>query len=114
MLLLGWILCTAIALWTLPAITALWRNQLTPAKLNPVVPDPHSQSKISVSVIVPARNEEGQIEKALRTILRSQHIQLQVIAVNDRSTDSTGELMEKVARDDSRLSVIHIEEDPVG
>src|SRR5271170_509907 len=49
-----------------------------------------------VSIIVPARNEEEDIESSLRTLLALDYDNYEVIAVNDRSTDRTGEIMEKV------------------
>ena len=52
-----------------------------------------------VSIIVPARNEERTIEQALRTLLALDYDNYEVIAVNDRSTDRTGEIMERIARD---------------
>jgi glycosyltransferase involved in cell wall biosynthesis len=51
-----------------------------------------------VSIIVPARNEEDSIEQALRTLLALDYDNYEVIAVNDRSTDRTGEIMEQIAR----------------
>src|SRR4030088_3389423 len=51
-----------------------------------------------VSIIVPGRNEEETIEQALGTLLALDYENYEVIAVNDRSTDSTGEIMERVAR----------------
>jgi len=51
-----------------------------------------------VSIIVPARNEEETIEQALGTLLAIDYDNYEVIAVNDRSTDSTGEIMERVAQ----------------
>ena len=50
-----------------------------------------------VSIIVPARNEEETIEQALETLLALDYDNYEVIAVNDRSTDSTGEIMERIA-----------------
>jgi glycosyltransferase involved in cell wall biosynthesis len=50
-----------------------------------------------VSIIVPARNEEAEIENALRSLLALDYDNFEVIAVNDRSTDRTGEIMERVA-----------------
>jgi glycosyltransferase involved in cell wall biosynthesis len=50
-----------------------------------------------VSIIVPARNEEETIEQALHTLLALDYDNYEVIAVNDRSTDRTGEIMERVA-----------------
>jgi glycosyltransferase involved in cell wall biosynthesis len=55
----------------------------------------------SVSIIVPARNEEATIEQALRTLLALDYDNYEVIAVNDRSTDWTGDIMERVARSHS-------------
>src|SRR3984957_10074710 len=63
-----------------------------------------------VSVIVPARNEEEAIEQSLNTLLALDYDNYEVIAVNDRSTDRTGEIIEKVAASPGalgRLRVIH-------
>jgi glycosyltransferase involved in cell wall biosynthesis len=60
---------------------------------NPVSPAGNPR----VSIIVPARNEEESIEKALNTLLVLDYDNYEVIAVNDRSTDSTGEIMERLA-----------------
>ncbi len=51
-----------------------------------------------VSIIVPARNEEASIEQALRALLALDYANYEVIAVNDRSTDRTGEIMERVSQ----------------
>jgi cellulose synthase/poly-beta-1,6-N-acetylglucosamine synthase-like glycosyltransferase len=60
---------------------------------NPVSPAGNPR----VSIIVPARNEEEVIEQALNTLLALDYDNFEVIAVNDRSTDSTGEIMERMA-----------------
>jgi glycosyltransferase involved in cell wall biosynthesis len=62
---------------------------------NPVKPGGNPR----VSIIVPARNEEETIEQALNTLLALDYDNYEVIAVNDRSTDRTGEIMERVARE---------------
>src|ERR1700756_5412244 len=70
-----------------------------------------------VSIIVPARNEEEDIEQGLSGLLGLDYENYEVIAVNDRSTDRTGEIMEKVAASPAaqgRLRVIHISELPSG
>src|ERR1700730_11289428 len=51
-----------------------------------------------VSIIVPARNEERDIEQSLTRLLELDYDNYEVIAVNDRSTDRTGEIMEAVAK----------------
>jgi len=60
---------------------------------NPVSPAGNPR----VSIIVPARNEEESIEQALTALLALDYDNYEVIAVNDRSTDSTGAIMERVA-----------------
>ena len=62
---------------------------------------------IKISVVIPARNEEYDIEPALRSVLRQEGVELEVIVVNDHSTDRTGELVENVMRSDSRVTVVH-------
>ena len=68
-----------------------------------------------VSIIVPARNEEEHIAPALAALLRLDYDNYEVIAVNDRSTDRTGEAMDRIASTpeaSGRLRVIHITELP--
>jgi glycosyltransferase involved in cell wall biosynthesis len=72
-----------------------------------------------VSIVVPARNEEQDIEQSLTRLLELDYDNYEVIAVNDRSTDRTGEIMERVASRfhaevSGRLRVIHHQELPPG
>jgi glycosyltransferase involved in cell wall biosynthesis len=69
-----------------------------------------------VSVVVPARNEETDIEATLTRLLTLDYDNYEVIAVDDRSTDRTGEIMERIAAGAApgRLKVIHIAELPAG
>src|ERR1700722_4361398 len=69
-----------------------------------------------VSIIVPARNEEAAIEPALRSLLALDYDNYEVIAVDDRSTDRTGEIMDSLQKNspDSLLKVIHHRELPSG
>ena len=61
-----------------------------------------------VSIIVPARNEEETIEKCLRSLLSLDYDNYEVIAVNDRSTDRTGEIMESIATTYASVASIRI------
>lgn len=66
-----------------------------------------------VSVLVPARNEEHRIlRKCLRSISEQDYPRLEIIAVNDRSVDATGEILRQAAAQDSRLLVIEGVEPP--
>jgi glycosyltransferase involved in cell wall biosynthesis len=72
---------------------------------NPISPKGNPR----VSIIVPARNEEKEIAQALTQLLALDYDNYEVIAVNDRSTDRTGEIMEEIQQKSPRLKVIHHE-----
>ncbi len=57
-----------------------------------------------ISVIIPAHNSENTIESAIRSILTQTWKELEIIVVDDNSTDNTKSVVEKIAREDSRLS----------
>ena len=66
-----------------------------------------------VTVIVPALNEEQGIAACLTSLVAQDYDNIEIIAVNDRSTDRTGEIMEQVAASaGGRLRVLHITELP--
>lgn len=65
-----------------------------------------------LTVIVAARNEAGQIKSSILSQLEQTYKNVEWILVNDRSTDSTGLLMNELQQEDQRISVIHIEELP--
>jgi glycosyltransferase involved in cell wall biosynthesis len=70
-----------------------------------------------VSIIVPARNEAEHIQETLRRLLALEYPNYEIIAVNDRSTDHTGSLMEEIAASSSAhglLRIVHIKELPTG
>jgi len=70
-----------------------------------------------VSIIVPARNEEEHIGPALTSLLKLDYENYEVIAVNDRSTDRTGEIMDRIAATPeagSHLKVVHVADLPPG
>lgn len=67
-----------------------------------------------VSVIVPACNEEETIEPALRTLLALDYPPLELIVINDRSTDRTGEVLARLQQEHPRLRVKTITKLPAG
>jgi len=72
-------------------------------------------AKNRVAIIVPARNEEAAIKQALDQLLALDYSNYQVIAVDDRSTDRTGEIMDEVASaSPGKLKVAHVRELPPG
>ncbi len=61
----------------------------------------------SVSVLIPAYNEEGVIVQTVNSVLASDYPAMQVIVVNDGSTDETGALLDTHFGDDPRVQIIH-------
>lgn len=67
-----------------------------------------------VSIVIPARNEERNLEEALRSILALDYDNLEIDVVDDRSTDRTGEILDRMAMADPRLRIVHVRELPPG
>jgi glycosyltransferase involved in cell wall biosynthesis len=67
-----------------------------------------------VSVIIPALNEEREIETALTSVLSLDYPKLEIVVLNDRSTDATPAILDRMAARHPRLRVIHIKELPAG
>ena len=63
-----------------------------------------------VSVILPARNEGRYIARCLDSLLGQDYPNFEIIAINDSSTDGTGEIMKAYAAND--LRVMHIDASP--
>jgi glycosyltransferase involved in cell wall biosynthesis len=68
----------------------------------------------TLSVVIPACNEGDTIEPALRSVLGSDYPGLQVVVVNDRSTDSTGEALLRLKAEFPHLVVLNIDTLPAG
>lgn len=67
-----------------------------------------------LSVVIPALNEADTVEEGLRSVLTQAYPNLEVVVLNDRSTDQTGEILERLRETYPQLHVIHIEELPSG
>jgi cellulose synthase/poly-beta-1,6-N-acetylglucosamine synthase-like glycosyltransferase len=83
-----------------------WRGIQTVLPLSAVVPLANDEK---VTVIIAARNEEISVESTVISLLNQTHRELELIVVNDRSTDATGQLINELAQQHQRLVPIHIE-----
>ncbi len=102
---LGWLVFAAVALYGLAG-----RKPLLPAQNS----HPMTDAPL-VSVLIPARNEAQRIlAQSVRSVLEQDYEQLEVIAVNDRSTDATESILRSMAETDARLRVINGVEPPAG
>lgn len=107
---------TAAALWTLPwtvpPIAALLRARKS-RSLDDVSPRPPEPAPL-VSVIVPARNERRNIERCVSSVLSTTYAAVEVIVVDDHSTDGTGDIVRQMAARDPRLRVVDAPNLPEG
>lgn len=100
--------------WVALAIAALFDRYAIP-RLEDVAPTgPDDPPLPRLSIIVTAHNEERSMERALRSLLALRYPDYEVVYVNDRSTDRTGEIAERLSDGDARLTVLHIDELPPG
>lgn len=67
-----------------------------------------------LSIIVPARNEERQIERCVRSLMAQRYPEFEVIVVDDCSTDRTPQILEHLSREDFHVRAIHGEPLPAG
>lgn len=63
-----------------------------------------------VSVILPCYNAMPYLPEALDSIINQTYTNLEILCINDGSTDNTGEILEEFAKQDSRIRVIHNED----
>ena len=62
-----------------------------------------------ISVIVPVYNVEQYLERCVDSIINQTYTNLEIILVNDGSTDNSGKLCDELAKKDERIRVIHKE-----
>ena len=65
------------------------------------------QEEKLVSIIIPAYKTEKYIEKCLRSVQEQTYKNLEIIVIDDKSPDRTGEICDKIAKLDTRIKVIH-------
>jgi glycosyltransferase involved in cell wall biosynthesis len=87
------------------AVRLPWLKQFEPS---PYVDCPQ------ISILFAARDEEEKLPGALATLMEIDYPDLEVIAVDDRSKDATGRILDEFAATHSRLRVVHVKELPTG
>jgi hypothetical protein len=85
-----------------------WRLRDVPALGRPPCAPPDAWP--SLSVVVAARNEAHTIEPALASLVAQDYPGLEIVLVDDRSTDGTGAVIDGMARTDARVTALHVRE----
>ena len=72
------------------------------------------EGRVRCSVVIAARDEEARIEETIRHLLAQRGVEAEFIVVDDRSTDRTGAILRRLAKEDARLRVQRVEVLPEG
>jgi hypothetical protein len=93
----------AVALAALPCLVFLWNfGAYERLRRKPEIRNPKSESW-EISLLIPARNEERSIEQTLTAALANRDVDLEVIVLDDNSTDRTAEIVRSMAEADPRV-----------
>ncbi|HKR97389.1 MAG TPA: glycosyltransferase [Candidatus Angelobacter sp.] len=113
-----WVTGTLLALiWLAVVLPLAWHISEIADLTQPQHQPPKDAVLPPLTIVVPARNEESEIEPALRSLLQLDYPNYEVVAVDDRSIDRTGQIMDRLAAEpiaQGRLRVIHVQELPAG
>ncbi|HPP54368.1 MAG TPA: glycosyltransferase [Thermoguttaceae bacterium] len=94
----------------------LWAGRQTVRKVPHLsrlsVPEPPKRP--TLSILIPACNEEETLGPAVRRLLEEDYPRLEIVLIDDRSTDRTGELVDRLAAQDRRIRPMHIHQLPDG
>ena len=105
-------LCLAAVLWAIQSVRATLGIKGLPhlERVAPLAKDRCPR----ISIIFAARDEAQKLPGALATLLALDYPDYEIIAVDDRSTDATGRILDDFAPRDRRLRVLHVESLPAG
>jgi glycosyltransferase involved in cell wall biosynthesis len=101
-----WYLGVVATLCWLGLLAARLRAVLTVTLLSRLRADPPARWP-SVTLVVSACNEEASVGSAVESLLSQSYPRFDVVAVNDRSTDRTGEILDALSARSQRLTVLH-------
>lgn len=90
--------------WMLGGIFFYWRRERG-VSMQP----PQLTSYPLVSMLIPAHNEEGTIEESVLSVLKSDYPNLEIIIIDDASTDRTGDILEALTYKYKNLKVLHLQ-----
>jgi cellulose synthase/poly-beta-1,6-N-acetylglucosamine synthase-like glycosyltransferase len=93
-------------------VIVLWGQSQT--KRLPVTVGERDKPWPKVSIVIAARDEEAEIEQALRSVLELDYPEKEIVVVNDRSKDATGEILARMQQQHPELKVVTVTELPKG
>jgi cellulose synthase/poly-beta-1,6-N-acetylglucosamine synthase-like glycosyltransferase len=104
-------------IWLALAVTGLWlwlawHDFVAVRALPDLPPLPPDTERRAVTAVMPVRDDADRLAGAFGTLLGQQHIDLTLVVVDDRSRDSTADLLAEMAAHDNRVHVHTVHELP--
>ena len=99
-------------LWTLGFVYLFWARLRVPQFQRFRFTEPKQLPLLSV--VIPACNEAANIAGAVASLLAQDYPNFELILVNDRSNDGTGEIIDRLASRDQRIRALHVQTLPEG
>lgn len=91
----------------LARIGEAWRARTSPFRVRAGQYPPLTTATAPlVSILIPARDEEGNIERCVRSVLAQDHPSLNVVVLDDRSSDRTAEIVTAVAAEEPHVRLL--------
>lgn len=114
-----------VGIWIWTSITALvglvWLKRhldLNRGSREPVLaddePGPSMEDLPSLTMLVAGKDEEANIGRCVEGLLAQDYPRLRLVFINDRSSDRTGEILDRYAASDPRVTAVHITSLPAG
>ena len=100
------------ALWTLGFVYLFWARLRVPQFERFRFSEPEQWPLLSI--VIPACNEAANIEAGVESVLAQDYPNFELILIDDRSTDGTGEIIDRLARRDRRIRSLHVKALPDG
>src|SRR5262249_54548030 len=113
MLNVGLVAAGAVALIAWVATALVFRTYASVPSLGDIAPLPRGEGP-RVSIVVAARNEMQAIRASVASLLQQDYHDIELIVVEDRSTDRTAAILDEMAHKTERLKVINITDLPKG
>lgn len=103
---LDFTLLSLCGLWTIGFLYLFWAGFRVPHFDRLQFTAPLTWPRLSI--VIPACNEAEQIESAVASLLRQDYPDFEIILIDDRSTDGTGAIVDRLAAGDRRIRALHV------